>query len=182
MVYTVYSLFEGINVHILFLGKGYTVFLCPAIHNLFIAGTVNVALILYCFLTSLVYNRLLLRSQSIINILIDAEEQTVINCIPHRAVWLNLLHTGCINCRKGILLALNCVLLKSGIGFRPVQVSSICSPSLIAFHKKVGACHTDFQVLHIVHGFYLAHAVGKLTEAVLCNSHAVQTILTEDFL
>ena len=97
-------------------------------------------------------------------------------------MWLNLLHTGCINCRKGILLTFNCVLLKSSIGLRPVQVGSICSPSLIAFHKKVGACHTDFQVLHIVHGFYLADAVGKLTEAVLCNSHAVQTILAEDFL
>ena len=139
LIYAVYSLFKGINVHIFLLGNGYTVFPCPAIHNLFVTGTVNVTLIFHCHSSCFVHNLLLLRSQSIINVLIDAEEQTVINCIPHGAVWLNLLHTGCINCRKGILLAFNCVLLKSGIGFRPVQVGSVCSPSLIAFHKKVGA-------------------------------------------
>ena len=42
---------------------------------------------------------LLLWCQSIIQILVDTEEQTVIDRIPHGAVWLYFLYAGCINCR-----------------------------------------------------------------------------------
>ena len=67
---------------------GHTVFVCPACFDLIIAGTVDITLILYGFLAALINNSLLLRCQCIVNILVDTEEQTVIDGIPHGAVWL----------------------------------------------------------------------------------------------
>ena len=180
LIYTVNCFLERLNVHIVFFSKGNTVFVFPAVHDLFITGTVDVTLILNSFLSSLVYNRLLLRSQSVIDFLVDTEEQTVIDGIPHGAIWLNLLYAGCVDCRKRVLLSLNGVLLKGGIGLRPVHVGCVCAPSLIALHKKVGTGNTDLQVLHIIHGFYFPDAVGQLTETILCNTHAVQSVLTKD--
>ena len=137
IVYTINSFFEGINIHIFFLCESYAIAFFPAAHDLFVTGTVDVTLILYCFLSTLINNCLLLCGQTVIDILIDTEEQTVINCIPHRAVWLNFLYTCCINCRQRVFLAFYCVLLQCGVGFGPVHVGRICAPSLIAFHKKV---------------------------------------------
>ena len=99
IVNSVYCFFEGIDIHILFLCKGHTVALLPATHDLLIAGTVDVTLILNSLLTCLINNLLLFRCQAVINILIDAEEQTVIDCIPHGAVRLYLLYAGCIDGR-----------------------------------------------------------------------------------
>ena len=110
------------------------------------------------------------------------EEQTVINCIPHRAVRLNLLNTCSVDSRKWILLTFNSVLLKCCVGFRPVHVCGISTPSLVAFHQKVGTCYTNLQVLHIVYRFNLMFAVCDFTETVLCNTHAVESVFTEDFL
>ncbi len=133
------------------------------------------------FLTTLVNNCLLLRCQTVINLLVDAEEQTIIDCIPHRAVWLNLLHTCRIDCRQRVLLSFYCILLQSRVGLCPVQVCCICAPSLIAFHKKIGTCHTDLKILHIIQSLDLAFAVGDLTETILCDTHAVQTIFGKQF-
>ena len=85
---------------------------CPAVHDLFVAGTVDVTLIFNGFLSAFINNCLLLWCQSIIQILVDAEEQTVIDCIPHGAVWLNFLYTCCIDCRKRIFLSFYGVLLQ----------------------------------------------------------------------
>ena len=82
VIYTVYCFLKGIDIHVLFLCEGHTVFVCPACFDLIITGTVDVTLILNSFLTTLVNNSLLLRCQRIINILVDAEEQAVIDCIP----------------------------------------------------------------------------------------------------
>ncbi len=87
--------------------------------------------------------------------------------------WLHRL-------QERVLLTFYCILLKCCVGLRPVHVCGICAPSLIAFHKKVGTCHTDLQVLHVVHSFYFMLAVGQLTETVLCDTHAVQSVLTKD--
>ena len=88
-------------------------------------------------------NLLLFRCQAVIDILVDTEEQTVIDCIPHGAVWLNLLHTCRIDCRKWVFLAFYSILLQSRISFRPVHVRCICAPSLIALHEQVASCNTD---------------------------------------
>ena len=181
LIYTVNSFLKGLNVHILFCSEGNAVFVFPAVHDLFITGAVDVTFVLYGFLSCLVYNSLLFRCKTIINLLVDTEEQAVIDGIPHGAVWLNLLYTGCVDCRKRILLTLNCVLLKGCVSLRPVQVGCICAPSLIAFHKKVGTGNTDFQVFHIIHRFYFADTVGQFTETVLCNTHAMESVLTKNF-
>ena len=57
--------FEGIDVHIVFLCECYTILGFPSAHDLFVTGTVDVTLILYGFLSTLVNNCLLLRCQSI---------------------------------------------------------------------------------------------------------------------
>ena len=80
--HTRYRVFKGINIHILVFGDGYAIILLPALHDFFITGTVDVTLVINCLHTSLIDHRLLLRCQSIINLLVDAEEQTVVVCVP----------------------------------------------------------------------------------------------------
>ena len=76
------SIFEGIYIHILVFGNGNAVGVLPAVHDLLITGTVDVTLIINRFLACLIDHSLLLRCQSIIDFLVDAEEQTVIICVP----------------------------------------------------------------------------------------------------
>ena len=76
------SILEGIYIHILVSGNGHSIVILPAVHDLLITGTVDVTLIINRFLACLIDHRLLLRCQSIINLLVDAEEQTVIICVP----------------------------------------------------------------------------------------------------
>ena len=77
-------------------------------------------------------------------------------------------------------LAIYGSLLKSGVCLGPVHIGGICAPKLIALHQKVRTSYTQFQVLHIFHGMNRMFAVGQLTETVLGDSHAVQTVLIED--
>ena len=61
---------------------------------------------------------------------IDAEEQAVINRIPHRAVRLYFLYACCIDSRKRIFLAFYGFLLQGRISFGPVHVCLLyTSPS-----------------------------------------------------
>ena len=76
------SILEGIYIHILVSGNGHSIVILPAVHDLLITGTVDVTLIINRFLACLIDHSLLLRCQSIINLLVDAEEQTVIICVP----------------------------------------------------------------------------------------------------
>ena len=46
----------------------------------------DVTFVFNCLLTAFINNCLLFWCEAVIDILIDAEEQTVINCIPHGAV------------------------------------------------------------------------------------------------
>ena len=178
---TVNCFFEGVDVHVFFLCDCYTVLACPAFFDLVISGAVDVTLIFNCFLSCLVNNFLLLWCETVVDVFVDTEEQAVINCIPHRAVRLNLLNTCSVDSGKRILLTFYCVLLKCCVSFRPVHVCGISAPSLVAFHQKVGACYTNLQVLHIVYRFNLMFAVCDFAETVLCNTHAVESVLTEDF-
>ena len=180
-IYTVYCFLKGINIHIRLLSNSHTIFILPATLDLFITGTVDITLILYCFLSTFIYNSLLLCCQPVINLLIDTEEQTVINCIPHRTIWLHFLYTCRIDSRKRVFLSFYSVLLKSCVCFGPVHVGCICSPSLITFHKKIGTSHTNLQVLHIIYSLDFMFAVGQLTESVFCNTHAVKSVFPEDF-
>ena len=182
VVDSVYCFLEGIDIHILFLCKGHTVALLPAAHDLFVAGTVDITLILNSLLACLINNLLLFRCQAFINILVDAEEQTVIDCIPHGAVRLYLLYAGCVDSRQRVLLALYRILLKCCVGLGPVHICGICPPSLITLHKKIRACYTNLQILHIIYRFYLMLAVCQLTETVLCNTHAVESVAVKDLL
>ena len=76
------SILEGINIHILVSGNGHSIVILPAVHDFLITGTVDVTLIINRFLACLIDHSLLLRCQSIINLLVDAEEQTIIICVP----------------------------------------------------------------------------------------------------
>ncbi len=60
----------------------HTVLSLPAIQNLLIACTVDLTLVSHCLTVCLINNRLLLRCQAVIQLLIDAEEQAVIVCVP----------------------------------------------------------------------------------------------------
>lgn len=60
------------------------------------------------------------------------------------------------------------------------HVGRISAPAFIAFHQQVASCHTDFQILDIIDRFHFLLAVRQLTETVLRDSHAVQTVLVED--
>ena len=180
VVDSVYCFLEGIDIHILFLCKGHTVALLPAAHDLLVAGTVDITLILNSLLACLINNLLLFRCQAVIDILVDTEEQTIIDCIPHGAVRLYLLYTGCVDRRQRVLLTLYRILLKCCVCLRPVHICGICPPSLIAFHKKVGTGHTNLQVLHVVYCFYFMLAVCQLTETILCDSHTMKSVLTKD--
>ena len=178
---TVNCFFEGVDVHVFFFCDRYTVLACPAFFDFVISGTVDVTLIFNCFLSCFVNNFLLLWCETVVDVFVDTEEQTVINCIPHRAVRLNFLNTCSVDSRKWILLTFYSVLLKCCVGFGPVHVSGISAPSLVAFHQKVGACYTNLQVLHIVYRFNFMFAVCDFAETVLCDTHAVKSVLTEDF-
>ena len=133
-IHTVNCLFERINIHILILCDLDTVLILPAVHDLIITGTVDRTLIIHSLLACLIDNLLLFRCQRIVNISVDAEEQAVVNCIPHRAVRLYFLYTGCVDCRKRILLSLNGLLLQRGVCLGPVHVGRVSTPAFVAFH------------------------------------------------
>ena len=179
-IYTVYRLFEGIDVHIFVFGDLDTVLVLPAVHDLIVTGTVDRTFVIDGFLSGLIDNFLLFRSQIVIDISVDTEEQAVINCIPHRAVRLYFLYAGCIDCRERILLALYGFLLQGCVGLGPVHVGRIGAPAFVALHQQVTSCYTDFQVFHVIDNFDFLLAVGQLAETVLGDSHAVQAVLIED--
>ena len=179
-IHTVYRLFKGIDVHIFVFCDLDTVLVLPAVHNLIVTGTVDGTFVIDGFLSGLIDNFLLLRGQVVIDISVNTEEQAVINCIPHRAVRLYFLYACCIDSRKRILLSFYGFLLQGRVGLGPVHVGGIGAPAFVAFHQQVASCHTDFQVFHIIDGFYFLLAVGQLTETVLSDSHAVQAVLIED--
>ena len=85
-IYTVYRLFKGIDVHIFVFCDLDTVLVLPAVHDLIVTGTVDRTFVIDGFLSGLIDNFLLFRSQIVIDISVNAEEQAVINRIPHRAV------------------------------------------------------------------------------------------------
>ena len=180
LINTVYRFFERINIHVFIFGDRHAVFFLPAAHDLVVSGTVDLTFIIYRFLSCFVNNGLLFRCQTVIDITIDTEEQTVIVCIPQGAVWLYFLHTGCIDSRQRILLSFYGFLLQGRISFGPVHVGRICSPSLITLHQQVTSCHTDLQVFHIFYGSDFLSAVGQLAEAVFCNPHTMQSIFIQD--
>ena len=180
LIHTVYGLFEGIDVHIFVFGDLDTVLVLPAVHDLIVTGTVDRTFVIDGFLSGLIDNFLLFRSQIVIDISVDTEEQAVINCIPHRAVRLYFLYAGCIDCRERIFLALYGFLLQGGVGLRPVHVGRIGAPAFVALHQQVTSCYTDFQVFHVIDSFDFLLAVGQLAETVLGDSHAVQAVLIED--
>ena len=179
-IYTVYRLFEGVDVHIFVFGDLDTVLVLPAVHNLIVTGTVDGTFVIDGFLSGLIDNFLLLRGQVVIDISVNTEEQAVINCIPHRAVRLYFLYACCIDSRERIFLAFYGFLLQGGVGLGPVHVGRIGAPAFVTLHQQVTSCHTDFQVFHIIDGFYFLLAVGQLAETVLGDSHAVQAVLIED--
>ena len=74
------------------------------------------------------------------------------------------------------------ILLKCCVSLGPVHICGICAPSLIALHKKIRAGYTNLQILHIIYRFYLMLAVCQLTETVLCNTHAVESVAVKDLL
>ena len=137
------------------------------------------ALIINRLFTCLVHYLLLFGCQTAVEFLVDTEEQAVIIGIPHGAVFLHLLDTGRINCRKRILLAFHRVLLQSRIGLGPVHIGGVSAPSLVAFHQQIGTCHTDLQIFHIICGFHFPDRVGELAETVLCHTHAVQPVFLQ---
>ena len=114
-------------VHIFVFSDLDTVLVLPAVHNLIITGTVDGTFVVYCFLSGLIDNFLLLRGQIVIDVSVNAEEQAVINCIPHGAVRLYFLYAGCIDSRKRILLAFYGFLLQGGVGLSKRVFMSICS-------------------------------------------------------
>ena len=73
---------EGINIQVLVRSDGHAVLFSPAPHDLLVTGTVDLTLVAGSQRAALVNDRLLLRCQIIVNLLVDAEEQTVIVCIP----------------------------------------------------------------------------------------------------
>ena len=180
LIHAIYRLFEGIDVHIFVFCDLDTILVLPAVHNLIITGTVDGTFVIDCFLSGLIDNFLLLRGQVVIDISVNTEEQAVINCIPHRAVRLYFLYACCIDSRKRIFLAFYGFLLQGGVGLGPVHVGRIGAPAFVTLHQQVTSCHTDFQVFHIIDGFYFLLAVGQLAETVLGNSHAVQAVLIKD--
>ena len=96
LIYAVYGFFEGIDIHIFFVCDGNVIFGLPAAHDLFVAGTVDVTLIFNGFLSAFINNGLLLWCQCIVQVLVNAEEQTVVDCIPHGTVWLYFLYAASI--------------------------------------------------------------------------------------
>ena len=172
--------FEGIYIQIFIRRNGHAVFLLPAAHDLLITGTIDMTFISNCFLTCLIYHCLLFRSQTVIQLLVDAEEQAVIVCVPQRTIRLHFLDACRIDRRKRILLAFHGLLLQCRIGLRPVHIGRVCTPALVTLHQQIAACHTDLQVFHIIHGFDLTYVVGQLTETIFRDTHAVQTVFAQD--
>ena len=91
---------KGFDVEILIFQHLHTVLSLPAIQNLLIACTVDLTLVSNCLTACLINNRLLLRCQAVIQLLIDAEEQAVIVCVPQGNIFLYFLYTRRINRRK----------------------------------------------------------------------------------
>ena len=179
-IHTVYRLFKGIDVHIFVFCDLDTVLVLPAVHDLIVTGTVDRTFVIDGFLSGLIDNFLLFRSQIVIDISVNAEEQAVINRIPHRAVRLYFLYAGCVDSRQRILLAFYGFLLQGGVGLGPVHVGRIGAPAFVALHQQVTSCDTDFQVFHVIDSFDFLLAVGQLAETVLGDSHTVQAVLIED--
>ena len=96
LIDSVYGILEGIDIHISILCNGYTIFILPAAHDLVVSGTVDLTFVVSSQFSALVDDFLLFRCQTVIDVAIDTEEQTIIVCIPQGTVRLYFLYTGCI--------------------------------------------------------------------------------------
>ena len=178
--YRLSCFFKGFDVEILIFQHFNTVLSLPTIQNLLIACTVDLTLVSNRLTACLINNRLLLRRQAVIQLLVDAEEQTVIVCVPQGNIFLYFLYTRRINRRKRVLLPVYRALLQRRIRLGPVHIGRIGAPELIALHQKVRTSYTQFQVLHIFHGMNRMFAVGQLTETILRHTHTMQAIAFQD--
>ena len=135
--YWFYNRLEGIDIQILIRDDLDTILGLPSGEDLVVACAVDLALVLNSKFAALIDYFLLLRCQAVVNILVDAEEQSVIVCIPHGNVFLYFLYACRINRRKRVLLTVYRTLLQCRVSLGPVHVGRICAPQLVALHQKV---------------------------------------------